>query len=255
MTSISSPDDLQAPFDAAVVIVTVLRPDLLRAVRSVYEQDIEGRVQILVGIDKPLGDPAILDTLERERPERFALTVLNLGYSTSKQNGGLYPARDGGALRTILSFAANSRYVAYLDDDNWLAPNHLSSLRRAIRGKGWAYSLRWLVDQPTMRPLAVDEWHSVGPGRGSFRDTLGGFCDPNTLMVDKFQCSAALHYWSYGTLEFKAGDRGFFQALRGEAPGGGTGEASVYYVIRRKNILWLHLQAAGIQPGELAVAE
>lgn len=254
--SISSPaGDLQAPFDAAVVIVTVLRPELLRAVRSVYEQDIEGRVQVLVGIDKPFGDPAILETLERERPEGIALTVLDLGYSTSQRNGGLYSAQDGGALRTILSFAANSRYVAYLDDDNWLAPNHLSSLKDAIRGKGWAYSLRRLVDGPTMQSLAVDEWHSVGPGRGSFRDTLGGFADPNTLMIDKLKCSAALHHWSSGTLDLNAGDRGFYQALSGMAPGGASGEASVYYVIRRKNILWLHLQANGITPKRLAAAE
>lgn len=254
--SISSPtSDLQTPFDAAVVMVTVLRPELLRAVRSIYEQDIDGRAQILLGIDKPLGDRAILDTLERERPEHCALTVLDLGYSTSQRNGGLYSAKDGGVLRTVLTFAANSRYVAYLDDDNWFAPKHLSSLKRAIRGKGWAYSLRWLVDEPTMQPMAVDEWHSVGPERGSFRDTLGGFADPNTLMVDKLLCPQILHSWAFGTQDRNAGDRGFFHALSKAAPGEGSGEASVYYVIRRKNILWLHLQALGVRPGDLVAAD
>ena len=40
-------------FDVAVVIPSLLRPTLPRALRSVFAQDFQGSVQILIGIDAP----------------------------------------------------------------------------------------------------------------------------------------------------------------------------------------------------------
>jgi len=40
-------------FDAAVVMPTLLRPSLERAVRSVFAQDLGGRIQLLIGVDCP----------------------------------------------------------------------------------------------------------------------------------------------------------------------------------------------------------
>ena len=82
--------NLQQPFDVAVVIQTILRPSLLQAVRSVFAQDFAGRVQILIGVDKAEGDPALIDTLRGECPANFALTFIDPGYSTSQRHGGLY---------------------------------------------------------------------------------------------------------------------------------------------------------------------
>jgi hypothetical protein len=118
----------QAPFDVAVVIPTVLRPSLARAVESIYRQQFPGRIQVLIGVDKPLGDYSLLDDLRRDCPDHCDLMVFDPGYSTSARNGGLYPGGCGGALRTILSYAANSRAIAYLDDDNWFHPDHLRTL-------------------------------------------------------------------------------------------------------------------------------
>jgi len=127
-------------YDAAVVIPTVLRRGLLRAVRSVYAQDLKGTVQVMVGVDINKGDAAILDTLRAECPKHMQFVVLDLGYSTNAFNGGFYPIRCGGALKTILSYAANARYIAYLDDDNWYAPSHLADLLRTVKDKAWAFS-------------------------------------------------------------------------------------------------------------------
>jgi hypothetical protein len=41
--------------------------------------------------------------LAAQSPSHVAVTMLDLGYSTSQRNGGLYPSRYGGALKTILS--------------------------------------------------------------------------------------------------------------------------------------------------------
>jgi len=64
------------------------------------------------------------------------VTLLNLGYSTSVLNSGIHLASSGGALRSILTYCANSRYVAYLDDDNWWDETHQPSLLAAIVPRG-----------------------------------------------------------------------------------------------------------------------
>jgi hypothetical protein len=104
--------DIQKPFDAAVVVATVLRPSLIRAVRSVFRQDLNGRIQVLIGIDKHLGGLEAIELLRQECPDHICLTVIDLGYSTSIRHGGIYPTRYGGGIRTILSYAANSNLVA-----------------------------------------------------------------------------------------------------------------------------------------------
>ena len=167
--------DLQEPMDAAVVIPTVLRPSLTQALHGIFAQKFPGRIHILIGIDTISGDLALIDAACAARPPNCAVQVFWPGYSTSVRNGGLTPPGDGGALRSVLTWLANSPYVAYLDDDNWWAPEHLSQLRRALEDAEWAFALRWFVHPETRRPVCVDVWESVGPGQGSFKDSFGGF--------------------------------------------------------------------------------
>lgn len=99
----------QDPFDVAVIIPTLLRPELVRAVESVFRQDIKGRVQILIGIDVALGGASglqALQALQARTPANMHITVLDPGYSTSERHGGLYSNRFSGAMRTILSYLA-----------------------------------------------------------------------------------------------------------------------------------------------------
>jgi hypothetical protein len=106
-------DSMQTPFKVAIMMAAVVRPSLTQAIRSIYPQRFGGRVQILVGIDRWEGARAMVDAFLAECPAHMALTLLDLGYSTSQRHGGIYPSHFGGALKTILSFAANSRYVTY----------------------------------------------------------------------------------------------------------------------------------------------
>lgn len=247
-------------FDAAVVMPTLMRPTIARALRSVFQQRFDGRVHILIGVDRTDADRRILDTLGRELPRGVVMTVLDPGYSTARVHGGLHAAHDGGALRTVLSYLANSRHVAYLDDDNWWRPDHLARLRRAIEGADWAYSLRWFVEEGSGRPLCVDRWESLGPGRGVFARELGGWVDPNCLMIDKIACEPVLARWSVPLAEkpvFLPADRHVFDLLRTGYRPGATGEASCYYTIRRADALhprrlaWIEGEKAGSQPRSL----
>ena len=160
--------DLQRPADVAVVMPTIIRPTMKEALQSVFRQAPVRRIQILIGIDRPDGDVGIIEAICAERPAHCCINVIYPGYSTSMRHGGLHPAYDGGVLRCVLTYLANSRYVAYLDDDNWWADNHLSSMLAAIKDHHWAFALRWFVHPDTRRTICIDQWESVGPGRGVF---------------------------------------------------------------------------------------
>ncbi len=218
----------------AVVIQTVLRPTLLRAVRSAFDQDHAGRIQVLIGIDARRGDLALLDTVSRECPANVMLTFLDLGYSTSRRHGGFYSNHYGGALRTILSYAANSKYVAYLDDDDWWGRKHLSGLLSAIGQKEWAFSYRWLVDRETGWPICRDEWDARGPGEGINLERFGGFVNPSCLMLDKSACHFILPYWSLSPFSDGSGeDRLVFRELL-KRPWAATGKYTCYYEMDRE---------------------
>lgn len=236
--------DAQAPADAAVVMVTILRPCIRDALESIYRQEFRGTIQILVGIDKASGPiEPLLDAL-RERPRNVAAIVLDPGYSTAQRHGGLYPASDGGALRTVLSYLANSRLLAYLDDDNQWTPEHLRTLSAAIDGFDWAFALRTFVDERTGRDLCVDIWDSTGPGRGLRKASLGGFVDVNCLMIDKTRAGDALPLWAHPLHEWKAtADRRVFVHLRERHPVAWTGRSTVRYSIRPTFYLWPQIRA------------
>lgn len=244
MTSI-----LQTPFDVGIVMVTVVRPTLAQAVRSVFAQRFGGRIQVLIGIDRWSGERADVAQLIGESPSHVTVTTLDLGYSTSQRHGGLYPSGYGGALKTILSYAANSRYVMYLDDDNWYAPDHVATMLKAIAGKPWAFSLRHFIDADSGDLLCPDTWESLGPGRGVYGETQGGFVDTNCFFIDKLACNDVFPEWAMtrfagGT----GGDRQILEKLRGR-PWGTNGAHSVFYRIRLATqhpyLLW-QFKCAGV---------
>jgi hypothetical protein len=225
---------LQEPADFAVVIPTMLRPTIADAVQSVFNQRFAGRVQTLIGIDASTGKAMRVEQLCASVPDRHSVLLFYPGYSTSRRHGGLHATRDGGSLRTILSYLANSRYVAYLDDDNWWSEDHLSALYAVLSaGAEWAYTLRWFVHPGSRQPICRDDWESVGPGKGYFSNG-GGWVDPNCLAIDKMACEAVLRWWSVpmrNSPKAMDADRNVFRTLRTEFRGAPTGLHSVFYEI------------------------
>ena len=226
---------LQTPFDVAVIMPTVGRDTLGEAIQSVYRQQDCGRIQLLIGVDAPLGDLSRLQVLLDAPPAHVTPCLFYPGYSTSVRHGGLHRARDGGALRVVLSYLANARYLTYLDDDNWWGPLHMQALLKAVQGRDWAFALRWFLDSETRKPLGVDGWESVGPGRGVFAKKFGGWVDPNCLILDKVACESALRWWGVPLPKDPSGmsaDRHVFQWLKTKSAPGETGLASVFYAMQ-----------------------
>jgi hypothetical protein len=222
---------LQEPVDFAVVMSTVLRSSITDAIQSVFDQRFDGSIQMLIGIDSSKNDPARIESLCRSIPDRHSVLLFYPGYSTSVRHGGLHADRCGGSMRTILSYLANSRYIAYLDDDNWWSDDHLSTLHAAlVAGAEWAYALRWFVHPISRRPICRDEWESVGPSLGYY----GGWVDPNCLAIDKIACEAVLRWWSIpsrNSAKAMDADRNVFRYLSTKFHGVSTHRHSVFYQI------------------------
>lgn len=235
--------DIQAPVDVAVAMPTIGRPSVARALSSIYEQRGVGRVQILVGIDGDRGPEALqlVKSTLAKRPKNVSAVLLTLPYSTVAQNGGVHNPRDGGSTRPALALIANSRRLAFLDDDNTWLPDHLALLSQALEGKAYAFSRRMLVDDVTDRDLGVDRWHSVGPNKGD-RAHIGGLVDTNCLMIDKVLCVTRLGAWAetWNGTPGELSDQKFFSAIH-MAPHGEVEEVTVRYRIRRNDVLHARL--------------
>lgn len=228
----ADPDaDLQRPADVAVVMPTLLRPSIREALQSVFRQSGGWRIHLLIGIDRPEGSLDPVDQACEERPSNMVVQLYYPGYSTSDRFGGLGRARDGGVTRLVLTYLANARHVAYLDDDNWWHADHLRWMLKALAKGQWAYALRWFVHPLSKRPVCVDDWESVGPRGGIFPM---GWVDPNCLMFDKLACESAIPFWNIpvpGDRTQMTADRMVFRHLKENFVGVGTGRPSVYYLM------------------------
>ena len=219
--------------DIAVVIPTVCRDTLKRAVESVFAQRFAGTVQILIGVDVDLfgHHDALRQSLEAQCPSHMTLTWLDLGYSTSRRHGGVHSCQFGGALRSILTLCAQSAIVTYLDDDDWYDPSHLDHIKVAIDGKHWAYSLCWYADSDESRVLYADEMESVGPDKGIYRK-IGGFVRPSALAINKLAVPHVVPLWAHSVMPNGDGeDRLVFALLRRVPSFGCTGSSTVFYAL------------------------
>lgn len=134
-------------------------------------------------------------------------------------------------MRSLLTFMVNAPFVTFLDDDNRVAPNHLSSLYRALKNRKWAYSRRLLLDEDGA-PLCIDDFESCGPNGGIWAEKMGGFSDLNCLMVHVRSCQpflSALSQPLFKQLDGRSEDKKFFTTLLKLKPYGTTHQASLFY--------------------------
>ena len=80
--------DLCESFDFAVIVPTTLRPTVHRALKSIFRQQFDGRVQVLIGVDVPLGSRAALEETCRAVPERHCVFCVYPGYSIPRCRPG-----------------------------------------------------------------------------------------------------------------------------------------------------------------------
>jgi glycosyltransferase involved in cell wall biosynthesis len=82
-------------------------------------------------------DELYINNIEFEAGEK---DIVVLPYATGKEQ------YNGHRIYGAFTFIAKGEYLMYLDEDNWLEPNHVEELVSCIGSNSWAYSLRKIRD-------------------------------------------------------------------------------------------------------------
>lgn len=139
----------------AVITPTIGTPDLARCVASVQAQLLAGVTHYIVVDGKQHADAVIrqLQAFAHKKPVQVLVLPENTGAD----------GWNGHRVYGALPFLVNAHFVAFLDEDNWYAPDHLLGLMTEVREHDldWTFSLRTIVDG-TGREVVRDNCESLG---------------------------------------------------------------------------------------------
>jgi len=129
-------------------------------------------------------------------PYNQKLIVLpeNTGTPTQGFNGLPYTGFfNGYRINAAIPMLTNADYIMFLDEDNWYAPNHISSMVEALEKNNWdwCYSLRNIVSKEG-EFICRDSCDSLGiiP---SFHPDSGSFVDMNCYLFKNCVISQVCH--------------------------------------------------------------
>lgn len=185
-----------------VITPTTGANELESCVRSVIQQDYPN-VEHLIVVDGAEHEKAVRDLLWRLDIDS-PVTVLVLPWNTGQDKWY------GGRVMAAASYIVNQDYVMFLDQDNMIAPNHISSLVRVIEtgGYDWAYSLRKIFSKEG-KFLCEDDCESLGWWPIGGHEKLGHLIDTSAyFFTNKFARSTG-HFWNWGW----GGDRRFLELV------------------------------------------
>lgn len=165
-----------------IVIPTTGADTLFTAVTSVLEQKYD--TNCLVVVDGPEYSNAVHDQVfpYDDHPKlKYLYLPENVGAN------GFY----GHRVYAAIGHLVNTDYVGFLDQDNWLDPEHVTYLRNAIDRKGldWAYSYRKIVDKDGDF-ICEDNCESLGK--------VTGFVDTNCYLLHRKVLINVGHAWHGG---------------------------------------------------------
>jgi len=134
-----------------------------------------------------------------------------------------------GGIVAASAFLVQEDYICWLDDDNWIEPDHIETLLKAVEGKGYAHSLRKLVED-SGDFFDFDDFESLGKH--------SGFIDLNCYLMDRSLATQIAPLWYKTTGDLMVGDRFVYEALKqNNLVGGETGKYTVNYRLNPKRDL------------------
>jgi hypothetical protein len=68
---------------------------------------------------------------------------------------------NGHRIYASVPYLIDADYFIFLDEDNWIEPNHVESLVETVKGYDWAFSLRKIIDQDG-KYICNDDCESLG---------------------------------------------------------------------------------------------
>jgi len=158
------------PVKVAVITPTTGGPHLAACVASVQAQELPNVVHYVV-VDGPEHEAAVREALRpfaHRKPIHVAVLPHNVGA------GGWCGHRVYGSFPHLV----DANFVAYLDDDNEVDPDHYRVLLRHVASAGvpWGYSLRRIMDADGAE-VCPDNCESLG----GLAPTV---CDPDDRLID-----------------------------------------------------------------------
>jgi len=207
------------PGTVSVITAAIGRKELRQCIESVQAQTYEARHYVYVnGAEYHDASRVVL----KDFPDVHANYLTDVtGYiGNSGSMAGIFAAAP---------FLTSSDWVVFLDDDNWLDPNHVQSLVDLAESNDlkWAYSLRRFVTVDG-KPICDDDWCSLGhiPGIKADAPVL---VDTSCYLVDRKLACRVGQAWTVAPM---LGDRGFYMALHASGHRFGcTGLSTVNYRI------------------------
>ena len=123
---------------ATVIIPTTGSPEVIEAIKSVLDQTYDTKCYVVC--DGPEFTYTVKNMLRwvEKHPNFRNVKLCNLPINVGAN--GFYGHRVYAAFTHLI----DTEYVLYLDQDNWLKPNHVESCINTIKSKNldWCYSLR-----------------------------------------------------------------------------------------------------------------
>lgn len=123
-----------------VITPTIGSKHLPQCINSVHEQSYECQHLIVIDGYKNFSDTkTYMNKCAKKKNMNYILLPENVGAN------GWY----GHRIYAAFSFLVNTDYIVYLDEDNWLEPNHIESLMNSLiqSNMDWTYSNRNIYDK------------------------------------------------------------------------------------------------------------
>lgn len=92
---------------------------------------------------------------------------------------------NGHRIYGAMSYLVNSDYVCFLDEDNWIDPEHVEHLVKTVETNDWAYSLRKIIDKDG-NYVCNDDCESLGKWKSVINDyfvDVGCYFLPTSVAV------------------------------------------------------------------------
>jgi len=151
-----------------VITATTGSDYLAKNIQSVKEQSYTN-IQHLVVVD----GHERLDNAKRFFHDN--LDVINLPYATGIEQ------YNGHRIYGGCTYFAKGDYIIYLDEDNWLDPEHVEELVKVSSPDAWSYSLRKIVDSDG-NYICNDDCESLGDWESIINDY---FVDVNCFFIPR----------------------------------------------------------------------
>jgi glycosyltransferase involved in cell wall biosynthesis len=181
----------------AVVTPTVGAKQLEQCVQSVQQQTYEDITHYIFIDGEQYYDEVTKVTFDRPNIKQI--------YMEENVGKGWY----GHRVYAACGFLVNADVICYLDEDNWLEPNHVEKLVAKIKeGADWAFSLRKIVDKDG-EFVCEDNCESLGEWPVYFNKDQYHI-DTSSFMVKRDIAVRIGQTW-YGQW---GADRQFFSALK-----------------------------------------